>query len=127
MPGWGYLAGGALQGAGAAFGDEQTPPLDLLLTFVADEEDKSVGTEHLVEKWLSLVSPPPIGAIFLEPTEEDIGVSHKGFTWYELEIFGRAAHGSRPEQGIDAVLPLCAALEEMNRIQAELIRRISPL
>jgi acetylornithine deacetylase len=101
---------------------EQPPPLDLLLTFVADEEDKSVGMEHLVKKWLPLISPPPIGAIFLEPTEENIGVSHKGFTWYELEITGRAAHGSRPEQGIDAILPLRAALEEMNNIQAGLIK-----
>ena len=79
------------------------PPLDILLTFVADEEDKSLGMDYLVEKWLPDISPPPIGAIFLEPTEEDIGVGHKGFTWYELEVAGKAAHGSRPEEGIDAI------------------------
>jgi acetylornithine deacetylase len=102
---------------------EQPPPLDLLLTFVSDEEDKSVGTEHLVEKWLPRISPPPVGAIFLEPTEENIGVCHKGFIWYELEIVGKAAHGSRPEQGVDAIAPLRAALEEMSRIQEELTNR----
>ena len=82
------------------------PPLDILLTFVADEEDKSLGMDYLVEKWLCDISPPPLGAIFLEPTEENIGVCHKGFTWYEMEIIGRASHGSRPEEGIDAAVAL---------------------
>ncbi len=99
------------------------PPLDILLTFVSDEEDKSTGMEYLVEKWLPQVSPAPVGGIFLEPTEENIGVCHKGFTWYELAVTGKAAHGSRPEQGIDAILPLRSALKELSNIQAELSDR----
>ena len=98
----------------------QKPPLDLLFTFVSDEEDKSTGMEYLVDKWLPRVSPAIVGGIFLEPTEEDIGVCHRGFTWYELAVTGKAAHGSRPEEGIDAILPLRSALEEMSNIQAEL-------
>jgi acetylornithine deacetylase len=101
----------------------QVPPLDILLTFVSDEEDRSTGMEYLVEHWLPRVSPPPVGGIFLEPTEEDIGVCHRGFTWYELTVTGQAAHGSRPEEGIDAILPLRAALNSMSAIQAELQRR----
>ena len=99
------------------------PPLDILLTLVSDEEDKSTGMEYLVDKWLPQVSPVPIGGIFLEPTEEDIGVCHRGFTWYELTVTGKAAHGSRPEEGIDAILPLRSALEELSNIQTELQRR----
>jgi acetylornithine deacetylase len=99
------------------------PPLDILLTFVADEEDKSLGMDYLVKKWLRDISPPPIGAVFLEPTEENIGVCHKGFNWYELEVTGRAFHGSRPEEGIDAILPLRSALNEMSKVQAELLKR----
>ena len=99
------------------------PRLDILLTFVADEEDKSLGMDYLVEKWLPDISPPPIGAIFLEPTQEDIGVCHKGFCWYELEIAGKAAHGSKPQEGIDAILPLRAALNELNKIQKDLLNR----
>ncbi len=98
----------------------QKPPLDILLTFVSDEEDKSTGMEYLVDKWLPQVSPAPVGGIFLEPTEEDIGVSHRGFTWCELAITGKAAHGSRPEEGIDAIAPLRSALQELSDIQAEL-------
>jgi acetylornithine deacetylase len=105
----------------AEYFTRQPPPLDILMTFVADEEDKSLGMDSLVENWLSNIAPLPIGAIFLEPTEEDIGVCHKGFCWYELNITGRAAHGSRPEEGIDAILPLRAALNELNKIQDELL------
>jgi acetylornithine deacetylase len=97
------------------------PPLDLLLTFVADEEDLSAGMDYLVNQWLGDISPRPFGAIFLEPTEEEIGVSHKGFNWYMLEVMGKAAHGSRPEQGIDAILPLRSVLDELSKIQAELL------
>ena len=107
----------------AGFFSRQPPPIDILFTFVADEEDKSLGMDYLVEKWLPDISPPPIGAIFLEPTEEDIGVGHKGFTWYELEVAGKAAHGSRPEEGIDAILPLSPALIELNKIRADLLNR----
>jgi acetylornithine deacetylase len=102
---------------------ERQPPLDILLTFVADEEDKSVGMEYLVGRWLADITPLPLGAIFLEPTEEGIGMSHKGFNWYELEVIGQAAHGSRPEQGIDAILPLRSALDELAGIQDELLQR----
>jgi acetylornithine deacetylase len=99
------------------------PPLDILLTFVADEEDKSIGMEHLADKWLPKISPPPNGAIFLEPTEEDIGVCHKGFNWFEVVVAGKAAHGSLPGEGIDAILPLRAALNELNGIQTDLLSR----
>jgi acetylornithine deacetylase len=99
------------------------PPLDIFLTFVADEEDKSLGMEYLVGNWLSDMSPLPIGAIFLEPTDEDIGICHKGFSWYALEVAGKAAHGSRPQEGIDAILPLRSALNELNKIQTELLKR----
>jgi acetylornithine deacetylase len=49
-------------------------------------------------------------------------VSHKGFTIFELEVTGKEAHGSLPEEGIDAIIPLGAALEELTRIQADLTR-----
>jgi len=99
------------------------PPVDILLTFVADEEDKSIGMEYLVEKWFPEISSLPVGGLFLEPTEENIGVCHKGFNWYEIEVIGKAAHGSLPSEGIDAILPLRVALDEIDRIQSELLNR----
>jgi len=99
------------------------PERDVWLTFSCDEEDRSLGTEFLVNRWLPTLPGLPGGAIFLEPTEENIGVAHKGFAWFEVEVFGKAAHGSRPEQGVDAILPLRAALEEIARIGRELRSR----
>jgi acetylornithine deacetylase len=102
---------------------DHPPPANILLTFVADEEDLSAGMDYLVNHWLKDISPRPSGAVFLEPTEEDIGISHKGFNWYEIEVTGKAAHGSRPEQGIDAIMPLRSVLDEINVIQTELRER----
>ena len=99
------------------------PDRDVWLTFSCDEEDRSLGTEFLVREWLPTLPVLPGTAIFLEPTEENIGVAHKGFAWYEIEVFGKAAHGSRPEQGVDAILPLRAALVELDRIGNELRSR----
>ena len=97
------------------------PPISILFTFVADEEDRSAGMEYLLKRWLPKFFPFPSGGIFLEPTELEIGVSHKGVSWYEIEVIGKAAHGSRPSEGVDAILPLKSALEELNNIRSELL------
>ena len=107
----------------AGFWARHPPGRDVWLTFSCDEEDRSLGTEFLVDQWLPTLPALPGGAIFLEPTEENIGVAHKGFAWFELEVLGKAAHGSRTEQGIDAILPLRAALGELERIRSELHSR----
>jgi len=99
------------------------PPEDVWLVFTADEEDKSIGMEHFVASRLPGMSPAPEAAIILEPTELQIGTCHKGFAWHEIEISGKAAHGSRPAEGVDAILPLKAALEQLSCIQAELLAR----
>ena len=36
-----------------------------------------------------------------QPSRADI--AHKGFAWFEVIVEGRAAHGSRPDLGIDAI------------------------
>jgi acetylornithine deacetylase len=89
------------------------PPGDVWLTFVCDEEDVSLGTEALIRDWLPTLPARPAAAIVLEPTEEELGIAHKGFAWFEVTIKGRAAHGSRPEQGMDAIAPLGAAINEL--------------
>jgi acetylornithine deacetylase/succinyl-diaminopimelate desuccinylase-like protein len=44
-------------------------------------------------------------------------VAHKGFVWAELEVDGVAAHGSRPDLGVDAIVkagPVLTALGELD-------------
>jgi acetylornithine deacetylase len=70
---------------------------DVVLTAVADEEFASVGTEAVVR------SVRGDAAIVTEPTEMQVAVAHRGFVHVEIETRGRAAHGSRPELGVDAI------------------------
>ena len=70
---------------------------DVLLTAVADEEFASIGTEAIA------ATVRADAAIVTEPTDLRIAVAHRGFVHLEVEVHGRAAHGSRPDLGIDAI------------------------
>ena len=114
------LAGCAVQMCLANYFADQSCPISLAFTFVCDEENKSIGMEHLVKSFLPSLSSKPFLGIFMEPTEEKIGISHKGYNWYELKIKGLAAHGSRPEQGVNAIFPLQYALATLDNINKKL-------
>ena len=116
------LAGCAIQMGLATYFSENPSPISLAFTFVADEENLSIGMEHLVSHFLTSLPTKPFLGIFMEPTEEAIGISHKGYTWFELTIKGLAAHGSRPEEGINAIFPLSSGLKELETINAELAK-----
>ncbi len=85
---------------------------DLLLTAVADEEYASIGTDDIVRHYHA------DGAIVTEPTNLEICRAHRGFIWYRVETRGRAAHGSRYQDGIDAIMHMgrfLAALDELEQ------------
>ena len=69
----------------------------LIIAVVVDEEYASIGADALVREWRA------DAAVVTEPTDLQIGVAHKGFAWLEVETRGRAAHGSRPADGRDAI------------------------
>jgi acetylornithine deacetylase len=85
---------------------------EVVVAAVADEEHASIGVQEV----LAHVSAD--AAIVTEPTELAIATAHKGFVWTEIRVVGRAAHGSRPQLGTDAILkagPILVALDELNR------------
>ena len=86
----------------------------LVVAAVVDEEHASVGAEALVRDWQA------DGAVVTEPTGLAIGTAHKGFAWVDVETRGRAAHGSRPAEGRDAILYMGRILAGLERIQREL-------
>lgn len=94
-----------------------TPPGDVLVAAVADEEHASLGTQEVIARH------PVNAAIVTEPTGLDICLAHKGFSWIEVETEGRAAHGSKPELGVDANLKMGAVLAELAALEAELRNR----
>jgi len=85
---------------------------DVIVTAVADEEYASIGTSSIVKRWRT------DAAIVTEPTELNICTAHKGFAWLDVETEGIAAHGSRPDLGVDAIVKMgkvLVGLEELDR------------
>ncbi len=90
---------------------------DLLIAAVADEEHSSIGTADLIRHYKT------DAAIVTEPTEMEICLAHKGFIWLEIEILGRAAHGSRYDLGIDANMHAGKLLAELETLLQEIYQR----
>jgi acetylornithine deacetylase len=90
---------------------------DVLVAAVADEEYGSIGTSDLIRH------VKVDGAIVTEPTALDVCLAHKGYLWIEVEITGRAAHGSKFDLGVDANMKMGAFLHELAILERELRRR----
>ncbi len=90
---------------------------DLLVAAVADEEYASIGTAEVTAR------VRVDGAIVTEPTDLDLCIAHKGFVWLEVETTGRAAHGSRFQEGIDANMRMGRVLAELDRLEQALRAR----
>jgi len=88
---------------------------DVVFAGVADEEYKSAGTRALLASGVRADA-----AIVMEPTALEVVTAHKGFAWAEIETLGRAAHGSRPEEGLDAIAFMGRVLVEIERLQESL-------
>jgi acetylornithine deacetylase len=89
----------------------------VLLAAVADEEYGSLGTSDMI------THVKVDGAIVTEPTALDVCLAHKGYLWIEVEISGRAAHGSRFELGIDANMKMGHFLAGLSELERDLRAR----
>lgn len=94
----------------------------LLLTAVADEEYASIGTADIARQ-ISEGQLRADAAIVTEPTDMALCLAHRGFIWYEVETIGRAAHGSRYQDGIDANMRMGRFLVELEQLANELLTR----
>lgn len=95
------------------------PNLNVEVSFTADEETDS----QLGAGWL--VKHAPISPDFAVVMEGGDGArvccGHNGVVWLEVQVHGRAAHGSQPERGVNALEKMSAlvmALEGYKRILA---------
>jgi diaminopropionate ammonia-lyase family len=88
---------------------------DVMVAAVADEEDASQGTKDVIAAgWRA------DAGVVLEPTNLAIAHAHKGFVWVEVEVLGRAAHGSQPAEGVDAIMNMGLVLQALREYQARL-------
>jgi acetylornithine deacetylase len=99
-----------LAAAAEWLGSGRTGAGRVIVAAVADEEYASIGAEAIAREWRA------DEAVIPEPTDLEIGIAHKGFSCAEVVVRGRAAHGSRPAEGRDAILAMGRLL---NRIEAK--------
>lgn len=87
---------------------------DVIVAAVADEEAGSIGTEAVLELYRA------DAALVAEPTWLRLAIGHRGFVGLEVEVTGRAAHGSRPERGLDAIVRMGRVLVGLDQLDRQL-------
>ncbi len=74
---------------------------DLVVACVADEEGQSIGTQHLID-----TNHFDLAIVLEADALPRVVVEHQGFGWIDIVLHGRAAHGSTPDVGVDAIVGL---------------------
>lgn len=82
----------------------------LIVAAVVDEEYASLGADAVVTAWSADM------AVVTEPTDLKIGIGHRGFAWIDVITRGRAAHGSRPVDGRDAIMRMGRVLGRLEAL-----------
>jgi acetylornithine deacetylase len=90
----------------------------LVVCLTADEEHAGRGCRQVVD-----AGTRADAAIVCEPTGMAIMPAHKGFAWIQIDFHGQAAHGSRPERGVDAIRHAGVFLARLDELEARLAQR----
>lgn len=90
----------------------------VIISGVVDEECNSIGTEVLLRRGHTAEA-----AIVLEPTNLKLVIAHKGYAWFEIATHGRAAHGSLPAEGRDAIRMMGRVLVALDELETRLASR----
>jgi acetylornithine deacetylase/succinyl-diaminopimelate desuccinylase-like protein len=93
-----------------------------LLTFVGDEEVALTGSKYFVENYREFLKDVKYG-IIAEPTNFSIIIAQKGIADIKVRIKGKAAHGSRPEFGDNAIYKACDLIQELRKLNENLKKR----
>ena len=98
---------------------KEGPRPNLVVALTSDEEHASVGMADLVSEG----GPDADLAIVCEPTNLSVMPAHKGFVWIRALFRGLAAHGSRPDIGVDAIRHAALYLSALDSYGRELRSR----
>lgn len=94
-----------------AFNTVKSPRSNVILSVVVDEEGVSTGAYKLLEKVSADV------CFVAEPSSESVTLGSQGRYALDIELFGRKTHGSRPEEGINAVTEMAKVLDVLDEIE----------
>ncbi|WP_223589941.1 M20 family metallopeptidase [Neobacillus bataviensis] len=82
----------------------------------AGEEVDGFGAKKVVEKGQI---DKATALVVSEPSENQIFHAHKGCLWLEITTYGKTAHGSMPDQGINAILTMNEFINRLKTYQFE--------
>jgi acetylornithine deacetylase/succinyl-diaminopimelate desuccinylase-like protein len=89
-----------------AKGGKRPQNTEIIFVGLIDEENAQTGSRTLTKKRLKV----DLGIVG-EPTELELITAHKGDLWLKLITRGTAAHGARPELGVNAVHKMAHVVE----------------
>ena len=108
-------------------GERPSETGDVIMSCTCDEEQSMLGIHALTDCWSSAgnadaawLTRRPDVVIIAEPTSLDIVVAHRGVTRWKLETSGRAAHSSKPSDGINAVYRMAEVVRHLQDYAAKL-------
>jgi len=93
---------------------------DIVFFAAAGEETDSCGTKRFIRDFGGRL-PELVGVVIPEPTDFEIVTAHRGILWLNVKTKGRAAHGSTPQLGVNAIATMRVLLSELEgyKIQFE--------
>lgn len=91
---------------------------EVCLVGLVDEESHQQGSRAVVSAGFRA----DLGVVG-EPTGLKVMTAHKGDVWARLTVKGRAAHGSCPERGINAIRRMAGVVEALEGEYAEQLRQ----
>ena len=97
------------------------PRVNVEVSFTADEETDS----FLGARWIVDEAPiRPDYAIVMEGAEgNQVCCGHNGTLWLEVTVHGRAAHGSTPQDGVNALEKMAALVLGLEAYRKRIARR----
>jgi acetylornithine deacetylase/succinyl-diaminopimelate desuccinylase len=105
-------AGAAIRRAGVALGGSLTYHL------AADEEASgNHGTKVLLERGFLSQDAAIVG----EPSDQQIALAERGGAWVTATAFGRAAHGSQPDKGVNAITTMSRFLLRLPEVLPDVV------
>jgi acetylornithine deacetylase/succinyl-diaminopimelate desuccinylase family protein len=94
----------------------------LILQAVCCEETRGRGTLAETTKGIKADA-----AIIGEPTELVPMIGHKGGLGIEVTVFGKPAHASSPEEGINAISNMARVIQALDTLAEDISKRRDPL
>jgi len=97
----------------------------IVLACTANEECGFTGARAIVGLWKertesNILSHTPRAAVVAEPTNFNVIVAHQGQVRWRCHTVGRAAHTSRPDNGINAIYAMAQIIQAIERFHKEL-------